>query len=141
MKRAVVVFGGVLAIAAGVWAWRAVTEGQACERSQDVVFDGARPTKGHQGGYPTVEDALMGLRSRVVGDLPPESLVPTDEESPEFGATLHPGKHRRYGYGGRAYDIWKDGVVVQSVSLHSYPAGGWDIVGFSGCYPIPGNGW
>jgi len=140
MKRAAV-FGGVLAIAAGVWAWRAATEGQACERSQAMVFDGARVPKGYQGGYATVEDALAGLRSQVVGDLPPESLVPTDEESPEFGATLHPGKHRRYEYGRRAYDIWKDGVVVQSVSLHGYPAGGWDIAGFSGCYPIPGNGW
>jgi len=141
MRRAVVVFAGVFVIAAGVWAWRAATEGQGCERSHAVGFDGGRVHKGYRGGYATVEDALLGLRSQVVGDLPPESLVPTDEESPEFGATLHPGRHRRYERGGRAYDIWKDGVVVQSVSLHGYPGGGWDIVGFSGCYPVPGNGW
>jgi hypothetical protein len=135
MKRAAA-FGVVLAIAAGVWAWRAAPEGQACERSQAVVFDGARVPKGYKGGYATVEDALVGLHSHVVGDLPPESLVPTDEASPAFGATL-----TSHGHGGRAYDNWKDGVVVQSVSLHGYPAGGWDIAGFSGCYPIPGNGW
>lgn len=121
MKRAVVVLGGVLAIAAGVWAWQSATNGQACEKWQTTVLEVTHDSS----GYATVRDALA--RFGGSSGLPPESLVPTDVASPEFGATV-----TSHGPRGREYDLWKDGVVVHSVSLHRY-SGGWGVGGYSGC--------
>jgi len=125
MKRAVVVAAGVLGIAASVWIWRTATTDGVCDRWQQTVLD----SDGPPGNYATVEEALAGFGDfpGIRGDLPPESLVPTDEESPHFGATVHPDKRE-----GREYDIWKDGVVVQTVMLDHY-AGRWGIGGYSGC--------
>ena len=75
--------------------------------------------------YPTAEDALAGL-----------GVVPTDEASPEFGATLSPRDHSSpIGAEWRDYDIWKDGVVVQSVTLTHFRRG-WGVDWYTGCYPI-----
>ena len=53
----------------------------------------------------------------------------------KFGATINPDL---YGdtEGARAYDVWKNGDVVQTVVLDSYPDG-WVISGYGGCSPIP----
>ena len=61
------------------------------------------------------------------GHLRAESLVPTHDVSPEFGATIQPDKRES-----RVYDIWEDGVVVQSVSLE-HDSGRWGIGGYGGC--------
>ena len=75
--------------------------------------------------YATVEDALAGL-----------GVVLTDEASPEFGATLSPWAHSEpIGGEWREYDIWKDGVLVQSVTFSHFRRG-WGITGFKGCYPV-----
>ncbi len=128
MRRAVVVVvGGVLAIAAGVWVWHSATDGQVCRgdgrRFAEIADRGAT--------HATVKGALASLFQDEPGFrelLPSESLFPTDEASPEFGATLE--SHRP---GGREYDIWKDGVVVQGVSLLHDPGGWWGIRGYSWC--------
>jgi len=119
--------GGVLAIAAGVGVWHSATDSPVCRgddrRFAEIADRGATHT--------TVEGALASLFQDEPGFgelLPPESLVPTDEASPEFGATLD--SHRP---GWREYDIWKDGVVVQGVSLVHGPGGWWGIGGYSWC--------
>jgi hypothetical protein len=87
--------------------------------------------------YPSIEAALtrFGAYPGVRGDLPPESLVPTDEDWPEFGATVDREFHADTKEG-RRYDIWKNGDIVQSVVMDSRQ-GGWAIGGFGGCSPIP----
>ena len=57
------------------------------------------------------------------GSLPPESLFPTDEDSPEFGATVNPDHHPD-SRNGRSFDIWKNGDVVQSVTIDSHNTAG-----------------
>jgi hypothetical protein len=126
MRRAAA-FGGILAIAAGVWVWHSTTDDQVCHgddrRFAEIADRGAT--------HATVKAALASLLLDEPGFrdlLPPESLVPTDEASPAFGATLD---SRRPGW--REYDIWKDGVVVQGVSLLQEPGGWWGIGGYSWC--------
>lgn len=131
MRRLAVVIGGVLAVAVGVWVWQSAITGQGCETWQSSTLDGGT------GKYATVEEALAGFGEfpGIKGHLPPESLVPSDEESPQFGATVNPEFHTDTA-GGLVYDIWKDGVVVQRVTLDNY-SGSWGISGYSGCAPIP----
>ena len=114
-----VVIGGVLAVAVGVWVWRSVSAGGACDTWHSATLDGGT------GEYATVEDALTGFGEYpgIKGHIPPESLVPSDEESPEFGATVNPEFHTDTP-GGLVYDIWKDRVVVQRVTLDDYSVGG-----------------
>ena len=128
MRRAVVPLAGILAvaaIAAGVWVWHTATTDRVCDRWQETALDG----DGLVGDYATVEDALVGFGGfpGIRGHLRAESLVPTHDVSPEFGATIQPDKRE-----GRVYDIWEDGVVVQSVSLE-HDSGRWGIGGYGGC--------
>jgi len=104
---------------------------EGCDTWQSSTLDGGT------GKYSTVEEALAGFGEfpGIKGHLPPESLVPSNEESPEFGATINPEFHTDTA-GGLVYDIWKGGVVVQSVTLDNY-SGSWGIGGYSGCSPIP----
>ena len=108
MRRAVAPLAGVLAVAAivaGVWVWHTATTGRVCDRWQETALD----SDGLVGDYPSVEEALVGFGRfpGVRGHLRAESLVPTHDVSPEFGATIQPDKKE-----GRVYDIWEDGVVV-----------------------------
>ena len=116
-----------------VFWWETVGPGRLCEFEQSVTNDFV----GDSRGYATVEDALarFGRYPGIRGDLPPESLVPTDEGSPEFGATLDSDAHPDT-VGGRTYNIWKNGDVVQSVSLDRH-SDRWVNGGYSGCSPIP----
>ena len=131
MRRLAVIVAGVLGIAAivaSVWVWRTAKTEAVCDRRQETVLDG----DDSPGDYATVEEALAGFGefSGIKGHLPAESLVPTDEASPEFGATIHPDK--RDDREGRVYDIWRDGVIVQSVML-DHVSGRWGVGGYSGC--------
>lgn len=131
MRRSAVIVAGVFGIATiagGVWVWRTAKTDAVCDRWQETVLDGDGPS----GNYATAEEALVGFGefSGIRGHLPPESLVPTDEASPEFGATIHPDK--RDDREGRVYDIWRDGVIVQSVMLDQI-SGRWGVGGYSGC--------
>jgi hypothetical protein len=75
-------------------------------------------------------------RSYLRGTLPAASLVPTDEASPAFGATLN-HELQANTPGGLVYDIWKDGVIVQTVVLDTHGPAQWEITGYGVCYPIP----
>ena len=135
MKRAVAFVAAVLAIGAigaGVWIWRTGNTGEVCDRFSETAIDGPGG-----GNYATVNGALVGFGGLpgIRGHIPPESIVPTDQESPEFGATIS-ATERTDTPRERVYDIWKDGIVVQSVSLDRY-SDGWAIGGYGGCFPIP----
>jgi hypothetical protein len=124
----------VVALTGAVWAWENVGPGRTCEMEHSTTFDfGA----GGGNGYPTIESALarFGRFPGIRGQLPQESLIPTDEDAPEFGATVDFDSHADTKRG-RVYDIWKDGAVVQSVTIDSH-RDGWRIGGYSGCSPIP----
>jgi len=125
--------GGVLligAIGTGVWAWETVGPGRLCDVEKSVTMEFGPGVR----SYPSVEEALLrfGRFPDIRADLPVESLVPTDEDSPEFGATIDPD----FLANGRRYDIWKNGDVVQTVVLDQY-RDGWVISGYGGCSPIP----
>ena len=62
--------------------------------------------------------------------------MPTDEASPAFGATLN-HELQANTPGGLVYDIWKDGVIVQTVVLDTHGPVLWEITGYGVCYPIP----
>ena len=124
---AVLIFAAIASVAGSVWAWQNFGPGRVCAQEHLVTLDfGAN-------AHPTVEAALtrFGRFPGVRGDLPAESLVPTEEDSPVFGATIDADTR-----GGRQYDIWKDGEIVQTLGLKTRH-GGWVISGYSGCSPIP----
>jgi hypothetical protein len=124
----------IVGMAGGVWAWENIGPGRVCATQHSTTFDGFGPDVRT---YPTVEGALarFGRYPGIRGDLPPESLKLTDEDSPEFGATIDPDFHADT-KGGRHYHIWKNGDVVQSVVIDTH-RGGWVIGGYGGCSPIP----
>lgn len=137
MKKAVLAVlaaVAIIGIAGGVWAWENIGPGRVCEVYHSTTFDFGGPGR-H--AYPTIEAALarFGRYPDVRGSLPPESLFPTDEDSPEFGATVNPDHHPDSRNGG-PYDIGKNGDVVQSVTIDSHKHG-WSIGGYGGCSPIP----
>jgi hypothetical protein len=140
MRRVVVVLAGVLAIAAGVWAWHSAVQGQVEQRFTETstLFTGGDPYP-----YASVADALASFGGSFWCHrqlrIPPKSLVLTDEESPEFGATVSPREvHSRW----HDYDIWKDGVVVVNVTFRQHP-NGWRIAGLRACDDLVGEtyGW
>jgi hypothetical protein len=133
VKKAIVVLIVVAGVAGGVWAWENVGPGRTCEQQHSATLEYAPD----QRTYPAVEEALtsFGRFPGIRGNLPPESLTPTEEDAPAFGATINHDLHGDT-EGARAYDLWKNGDVVQTVVLDSYPDG-WVISGYSGCSPIP----
>jgi hypothetical protein len=136
MKKLVIVVLVVVAvggIAGGVWAWENFGPGRPCDLEHSVSLEYVSDVR----TYPTVEEALtrFGRFPGIRGDLSAESLTPTEEVAPEFGATINPDLHGDT-EGARAYDIWKSGDVVETVVLDSY-ADGWVIGGYGGCSPIP----
>ena len=130
---AVLVVVTAAGLAGSVWVWENYGPGRACDQEHSTILEYGPD----QRTYPTVEEALtrLGHFPGVRGDLPAESLTPTEDDAPEFGATINADLHGDT-EGARAYDIWKDGDVVQSVALDSYPDG-WAIGGYWGCSPIP----
>ena len=133
MKRVVLVAAGVLAIALiGGGAWGVYSgRSRTCEIGRDLRFDS-------DVSYATPEVALtrLGRFPDLRGTLPAASLVPTDEASPAFGATLD-HELQANTPGGLVYDIWKDGVIVQTVVLDTHGPVLWEITGYGVCYPIP----
>ena len=139
MRRALVVVAGVLAIGAGVWVWHSATKGQVEDRFVEIAVDVAPDSGPHSDPFATVGNALASFGGHWWCHhqlrLPPKSLVLTDEESPEFGATVSPRRnHSRW----QDYDIWKDGVVVMNVTLRRYP-NGWVIAGLRACDDLYGE--
>jgi len=134
MNRAVVLVACALAIvaAAGLWIWQDGDTDEDCDRFTETAVDGPGG-----GQYATVRGALVGFGDSpgMRRHIPPESIVPTDEDSPEFGATINL-EERTETPNGRVYDIWKDGILVQTVDINRYPDG-WAIGGYGGCFPIP----
>jgi hypothetical protein len=136
IRKEALIAGTALFLAAGllggVWAWENAGREGVCERFREVVFDGPG---GHP--YPTIELALARF-SRfpgVRGQLPPGSLIPTDDVAPTFGATINRDSHGDINRE-RTYDIWKGGMVVQHVYVDRR-RGGWGVTGYGGCDPIP----
>lgn len=130
---AALVVAAVGGIAGGVWAWENVGPGRLCDVEHSVSLEYGADVR----TYPTVEEASrrFGSFPGIRGNLPAESLTPTEDDAPEFGATFNPDLHGDTD-GARAYDIWKNGDVVQRVVYDTY-RDGWVISGYSGCSPIP----
>jgi hypothetical protein len=137
VKNAVISVLVVVAVAStvgGVWAWETFGPGRVCDQEHATVLE-----YGPEGrSYPTVEEALtrFGRFPGIRDELPAESLTPTEGDAPEFGATLKPSPDDNDTGGARTYDLWKNGEVVQSVTLDAH-RDGWAIGGYWGCSPIP----
>ena len=129
----VLVVVAVAGVAGSVWAWEHLGPGRACDQEHSTIMEhGSDPRT-----YPTVEEALtrFGRLPGIRGELSPETLMLTEDAAPEFGATINPDLHGDT-EGARAYDVWKNGDVVQTVFIDPYPDG-WVISGYGGCSPIP----
>jgi hypothetical protein len=132
MKRLVIIAAAVLAVAligGGIWGLY-TDRSRTCDIGRYRRFD-TNTT------YVTPEIALkrLGRFPDLRETLPEESLVPTDEVSPTFGATLN-HEFQANTPEGLVYDIWKDGVIVQTVVLDTDGPWAWEITGYGVCDPI-----
>jgi len=132
MKRVAIIAAAVLAVAligGGIWGLY-TDRSRTCDIGRYRRFD-TNTT------YLTPEIALkrLGRFPDLRETLPEESLVPTDEVSPTFGATLN-HEFQANTPEGLVYDIWKDGVIVQTVVLDTGGPSAWEITGYGVCYPI-----
>jgi hypothetical protein len=124
----------VVVLAFGLVWWESIGPGSACGGAQHSVTSEYGPgVRTH----PSIDAALraFGRYPGIRGRLTPTSLIRTDARIVVAGATVNEDRHPDT-RGGVSLDIWKNGEVVQSVTIDRYQ-GGWVVAGYSGCSPIP----